>query len=192
MAACAPGQTGECEEHVDLASGAYGNNLVELYRRFEPVAKQFVWVSTTPVPNVTTSMGRTYEIAVAYNKQALDFLSTYVSGSACNAPRHSRARAPARSRALTPLRRRTADLVVDDLWAAFIASCGAYYKSCPLQLPANVHLTKVRAVRSRVFFRSARRALTAPAPVQAGETFAAQHAFASIQAAIARLEARGE
>ena len=140
VAACEPGQSGECEEHVDISNGDYGNNLVALYQRFEPVAKQFIWVSTTPVPNVTTSMGRSYELAVAYNKQALDYLSTFVSGN----------------------------LVVDDLWAAFVASCGAYYKSCALQQPANVHLTK------------------------AGEAFAAQHAFASIQAAIARLEARGE
>ena len=200
VAACpSPNVTGECQEHVDLVDGVYGENLVELYKRFSPVTKSFIWVSTTPVPNVTTSMGRTYELAVAYNNQALEYLSA-LSGN----------------------------LIVDDLWGAFIASCGAYYTSCEegRKKGAAVH-DRLGGPRGRAFFAllvgvdsyrvpanlparppayasrrrahpSLRRAagpLQLPANVhltKAGETFAAQHAFASIMAAIAQLEARGE
>ena len=52
-------------------------------------SKALIWASTTPVPNVTTSLGRTYENAVAYNKQALASLSALAGAS----------------------------LVVDDLWS---------------------------------------------------------------------------
>lgn len=37
---------------------------------FGQIGKKFVFATTTPVPNVTTSLGRTYELAVEYNKQA--------------------------------------------------------------------------------------------------------------------------
>ena len=40
VAACAPGEKGECEEHVDLESGAYGNNLDALYQAIEPYASE--------------------------------------------------------------------------------------------------------------------------------------------------------
>ena len=44
-----------------------------------PRAKRgVIWASTTPVPNVTTSVGRTYELAVAYSKQALASLTAAV------------------------------------------------------------------------------------------------------------------
>ena len=131
VAACTNGTTGECEEHVDLTT--YGKNLVTLFGRLQTVCEKVMWVTTTPVPNVTTSMGRSYELAVAYNAQALAALSA--------------AAAPA-------------TLLVDDLWTAFIKHCGAYYKSCDLQLPANVHLTPL------------------------GEQFAAATAFAAIKAAL--------
>ena len=32
-------------------------------------------------------------------------------------------------------------LLVNDLWADMIGYCGAYYSSCALQLPKDVHLT---------------------------------------------------
>lgn len=131
VAACVNGTTGECEEHVDLPQ--YGKNLVTLFGRLQTVCDKVMWVTTTPVPNVTTSMGRSYALAVAYNAQALASLSAAV--------------APAK-------------LLVDDLWSAFIQHCGAYYKSCDLQLPANVHLTPL------------------------GEQFAAQKAFDAIKAAL--------
>ena len=113
VAACVPPATGECEEHVNLG-GPYGANVVELYRRFRAVSKLVMWVSTTPVPNVTTSMGRTYELAVAYNAEARTALAQHL--------------AP-----LPPL--------VNDLWSAFIGVCGPGYHNCTLQLPKNVHLT---------------------------------------------------
>jgi hypothetical protein len=34
-----------------------------------------------------------------------------------------------------------ADVLVNDLWSAMVQHCGSHYKSCDLQLPANVHLT---------------------------------------------------
>ncbi len=71
-----------------------------------------IWASTTPVPyNQTPGLGRTYQGAVDYNAQALKSLSAVAGRS----------------------------LVVTDLWAAVIASCGVDYTSCPLQLPNNVH-----------------------------------------------------
>ena len=132
VAACPKGGSGECLEHVDIPQ--YGANLATLYGRLKTVCDKVMWVSTTPVPNVTTSMGRTYELAVAYNAQALKSLTA----------------------AALPDK-----LLVDDLWQAFIGKCGAYYKSCDLQLPANVHLTP------------------------AGEQFAAETALAAIKAALA-------
>ena len=73
-----------------------------------------MWVSTTPCPNVPTSYGRSYTLVEEYNAQALRSLSA-VAGSG--------------------------GLPVDDLWSAMVKFCGVDYKSCPLQLPANVHLT---------------------------------------------------
>lgn len=71
-----------------------------------------MWTSTTPCPNVTTSYDRTYDKVVAYNARAVEVLRTLDK-----------------------------TLLVDDLFADFIGFCGAYYTSCSLQLPANVHLT---------------------------------------------------
>ena len=66
-----------------------------LLRSWAPRAsKALIWASTTPVPNVTTSVGRTYELAVAYNKQALASLSAVAGAS----------------------------LVVDDLWSVRLVS----------------------------------------------------------------------
>ena len=113
VAACVPPATGECEEHVDIG-GPYGRNIIELYRRFHTISKLVMWVSTTPVPNVTTSMGRTYELAVAYNEEARNSLAGYLA---------------------------PAPLLINDLWTAFIGVCGAGYKNCTLQLPKNVHLS---------------------------------------------------
>ena len=114
VAACVPGGPGgECEEHVPLSPPTYGANLVALYERFATIAPMVMWTTTTPVPNVTTSMGRTYELAIQYNEQALMFLSSH-----------------------TP-----SGLLVNDLWSDMIAHCGVGYTSCDLQLPANVHLT---------------------------------------------------
>lgn len=112
VAACTNGQTGECEEHVDLP--VYGDNLFTIFDRLRPVCKKFMWTSTTPCPNVTTSLGRTYDLVVQYNQQAVLALSA--------------AAAPGQ-------------LLVHDLWSDFIAHCGAYYTTCDWQLPANVHLT---------------------------------------------------
>ena len=136
VAACEPGQTGECEEHVNLG-GPYGRNLAELYRRFAAASRLVMWVSTTPCPNVTTSMGRTYQLVQAYNAEALSFLEAAA---------------------------KPGTLLQDDLWTAFIGQCGALYKTCPLQLPANVHLTA------------------------AGSAFAAKTAFDAITAALATLD----
>ena len=97
-------------EHVDIA--VYAANVVTLYQRWAARATSVIWASTTPVPNVTTSYGRTAQLAIDYNAAALAALTTAVGPT----------------------------LLVDDLWAAVIAKCGAFYKSCPgIQLPANVH-----------------------------------------------------
>ena len=100
-----------CKEHVDI--GVYGANLVEIWRRFSTIGKTLIWTTTTPVPNVTTSLGRTYAAAEHYNAQALKSLSAANPGG----------------------------LLVNDLWGDMIAACGAGYTSCALQLPKNVHLT---------------------------------------------------
>jgi hypothetical protein len=131
VAACPPGGTGECEEHVDLPT--YGQNLVTLYGRFKKACKNVIWTSTTPNPNITTSMNRTYELVVAYNAEAKSALTAGIGPDV---------------------------LVIDDLWTAMIDYCGAYYTSCDLQLPKNVHLTPK------------------------GENFTAYHAFASIKKAL--------
>lgn len=113
VAACVNGSTGECEEHVNINPPDYGRNLVTLYHRFSTIAKKFMWTSTTPVPNVPTSMGRTYQLAVDYNKQAYEYLSQ-----------------------ASP-----AGLLVNDLWTNMIKHCGEEYKECDLQIKDNVHLT---------------------------------------------------
>jgi len=92
----------------------YAANLVSLFKRLATKAKKVIWVSTTPVPNVPQTYGRTYELAVDYNKAALTALQSLVAPDT---------------------------LVVDDLWSDFISVCGALYTNCTLQLPANVHLT---------------------------------------------------
>mgnify|MGYP003888538443 CR=1 FL=1 len=83
-----------------------------IYQRLAPRARTVIFAATTPVPDIPTSLGRTYAAAVAYNSEAVSALKAAVGPS----------------------------LLVDDLWAAMIGYCGANYTSCALQLPANVHL----------------------------------------------------
>lgn len=92
----------------------YGANLATLYNTWFPRTKNLVFVSTTPVPNITTSLGRSYVGAVEYNKQALTSLQAAAAAHGTK-------------------------LAVIDLWTAVIDYCGAYYTSCDLQIPANVH-----------------------------------------------------
>jgi hypothetical protein len=99
----------ECSEGVSLQQ--YGLNLQTIYARLAPRAKHIIWTTTTPVPNITTSLGRTYARAVEYNTQALTSLKA-VAGS---------------------------KLIVDDLWSDVISQCGVGYTNCSLQIPANVH-----------------------------------------------------
>lgn len=99
----------ECSEHVDPV--VYGQNLVTIYRRLAAKANTVIFATTTPVPNVTTSYGRTYELAVEYNTVALKALQGAVGSK----------------------------LIVDDLWTTVINVCGTYYTNCTLQIPANVH-----------------------------------------------------
>jgi len=77
-------------------------------------AKTVIWTTTTPCPNVTTSMGRTDAKVVAYNAKAKAALAAVVGA---------------------------AGLVVDDLYTKVDSYCGHNYKSCDLQLPTNVHFT---------------------------------------------------
>ena len=119
----APGP-GEGKEHVELPQ--YGENLVTIYKRFAAKAKHVIWTTTTPCPNVTTSMGRSDAKVVAYNAQALSSLSSLPSLPSLP----SGGAAPA-----------AAGLLVDDLYAAVDGYCGKDYKTCDLQLPANVHFT---------------------------------------------------
>jgi hypothetical protein len=63
---CRPG---EGKEHVDIPQ--YGANIVEIYKRLSAKAKKVVWTTTTPCPNVTTSMGRTDAKVNAYNAEAI-------------------------------------------------------------------------------------------------------------------------
>jgi hypothetical protein len=92
----------------------YGANLVELFSRLAKRSKKVMWTSTTPAPNVPQAYNRSYAAVVAYNAEARSVLRAAVAPAA---------------------------LLENDLWSAFIAKCGALYKSCPLQLPNNVHLT---------------------------------------------------
>ena len=102
---------GEGKEHVDIPT--YGKNLVELFKRFSVKAKTVIWTTTTPCPNVTTSLGRSDAKVRAYNAEAEKVLSAAANGH----------------------------LVVDDLYEAVDQYCGANYKACVLQRPKNVHLT---------------------------------------------------
>jgi hypothetical protein len=99
----------ECKEHVDV--DVYAANVVTLLQRWQPHAKHLMWVTTTPVPNVTTSLGRTYALAVEYNAAAAAAIKAAFG----------------------------ATVTTTDLWSAVIGQCGAGYTSCDLQLPANVH-----------------------------------------------------
>jgi len=93
---------------------AYRANIEAIFARLQARARRVMWTSTTPVADVPQPYNRTYESAVEYNREALEAVTAANGGQA-------------------PL--------VNDLWGAFIAHCGARYKSCDLQLPANVHLT---------------------------------------------------
>jgi acyl-CoA thioesterase-1 len=92
----------------------YERNLAAIYARLAARAKRVVWTSTTPAPDVPQPYNRSYALVEEYNAAALRALTA--------------AAAPGK-------------LLVDDLWSAFIARCGAHYTACPLQLPKNVHLT---------------------------------------------------
>ena len=113
----------------------YGENLATIFKVLARHSKLQMWTSTTPCPNVTTSYDRSYDKVVAYNARAVE--------------------------ALQPLAK---TWLIDDLFKAFIGFCGDHYKSCSLQLPANVHLTP------------------------AGIAFAAAHAADSIVAALQAAE----
>jgi hypothetical protein len=101
--------TAECKEHVDIPT--YAANIVEIFTRLQPYAKNLVFATTTPVPNVTTSLGRTYEAAVQYNAAAKAALQTAFGSK----------------------------VSITDLWQTVIDQCGAYYTNCSLQIPVNVH-----------------------------------------------------
>lgn len=103
---------GEGKEHVSLAQ--YGMNLKTIYGRLAARAKHVIWATTTPCPNVTTSMGRTNDKVKAYNKQAMTSLTAAAAAAGKT-------------------------LLVDDLFADIERACGSNYKSCPLQRPHNVH-----------------------------------------------------
>eukprot|EP01050_Picozoa_sp_SAG11_P020890 SAG11_NODE_3608_length_2343_cov_1.882799_4_plen_129_part_00 len=77
-------------------------------------AKHLIWTSTTPCPNVTTSMGRTDAKVITYNAQALRSLTNVAASMGKK-------------------------LLVDDLYAAVDDKCGKNYKTCTLQRPKNVH-----------------------------------------------------
>lgn len=102
--------TAECAEHVDPP--VYAANLVTIYQRLAARARNVIFATTTPVPAVPTSLGRTYAAAVAYNAAGVAALQGSVGPS----------------------------LRVDDLWSAAISFCGVNYVNCSLQIPVNVHL----------------------------------------------------
>eukprot|EP00947_MAST-08B_sp_MAST-8B-sp1_P002166 g2166.t1 len=101
-------------EFVDLDT--YAGNLEVLFARLAPRAKQMIWASSTPCPNVTTSMGRTDQRVRDYNAAALAALKAAAAEVGTK-------------------------LVVDDLYSAVVGYCGKNYKECDLQKPANVHFT---------------------------------------------------
>lgn len=59
-------------EHVDLPT--YGASLKTIFTRLSAKAKTVMWTTTTPCPNVTTSLGRTNANVVLYNQQAASSL----------------------------------------------------------------------------------------------------------------------
>jgi hypothetical protein len=99
----------ECSEHVDIPT--YAQNVATIYARLAARAKTVIFQTTTPVPNVTTSLGRSYQSAIDYNLAAIQSLKAASGGA----------------------------IVISDLWSAVIKFCGVGYTSCSLQLPANVH-----------------------------------------------------
>lgn len=58
-----------CPEHVD--PDVYAANVVTLLTRWQPRAKHLIFALTTPVPDVVTSYGRSYQLAVEYNAVAV-------------------------------------------------------------------------------------------------------------------------
>ena len=106
----------------------YAKNLAVIYERLAPRAKTIVWATTTPCPNVTTSMGRTDARVQAYNAAALSALTA------------------AAARAGTKL-------VVDDLYGAVIGYCGKDYKTCDLQVSRRgiaLHAYRCTCMRVRI------------------------------------------
>lgn len=103
---------GEGAQHVEVEQ--YGKNIAELYSRFAARAKKVIFATTTPCPNVTTSMGRSDAKVVAYNAAAVAAVRTVAASLG-------------------------AELLVDDLYSAVDGYCGKDYKTCDLQKPANVH-----------------------------------------------------
>ena len=92
---------------------------MQIYQRLSSKAKAVVFATTTPVANVTQSLGRSWQGAVDYNTAAVAALKS------ASAARPSGAAA----------------VVIDNLWTVIVKACGFGYTSCPLQLPANVHFT---------------------------------------------------
>ena len=80
----------------------YTANLATIFKRVAAKAKAVMWTSTTPCPDVPTSYGRTYELVVEYNKAA----AAALTAAAAPAP-----------------------LLVNDLFAAFIAHCGDHVRT---------------------------------------------------------------
>ena len=126
-----------CAAHSPSAPDA--SNIATIYKRLSTRSKLVMWTTTTPVPDVVTSYGRSYALAVEYNAAALA--------------------------ALKPLVPAGSTLLINDLWTDMVTSCGKVraavervmhvqgraltrvarppqeYKTCDLQLPANVHLS---------------------------------------------------
>lgn len=101
--------------HILSSLCADAANIVTIYKRLRARAKKVMWTTTSPCPDVPTSYGRTYDLPVEYNAHALAAL---------------KASLPAGE-----------EVLVNDLWTAMIGKCGVRYKTCALQLPANVHLS---------------------------------------------------
>ena len=119
----------------------YGANLATLYRLFSAKAKHVIWTTTTPCPNVTTSMGES--CCALASRIARSSQLTCAATVVCAVGRTDakvRAYNAAALKSLTQAATAAGKkLLIDDLYSAVDKACGANYKSCALQKPQNVH-----------------------------------------------------
>ena len=97
-----------------LTTEQYEGLLTNITTRISALGKQTVWVTTTPVPDAPVNPPRYNRDVITLNAIAHKVVTSIIPSSR---------------------------LTVVDLYSWVIARCGVGYKTCPIQLPNNVHYT---------------------------------------------------